>query len=179
MLSRSLSLALGGWERLSELALRVRRILRWRNELMSDRLATVLTGCLILGVLSGTIALARSPQIVSFAPLAQSTMQARALPAAALRQMSIRESGSYPTLVKAVMPQRPSSTAYPSIHRRVVAPKRSLRQIQTISNPPEVVVLTEWEVAEQPPQLLLAITQDHQTSYAAVAIANGWLIVQI
>jgi hypothetical protein len=210
MLSRSISLALGAWERRSELARRIHRILRRRNELTSGRVAMALTGCLTIGVLSAAIVLARSPQIVSFAPVsfappAQSNLQARGMPASALRPMSAGEFGGYPTLVKAVMPQRlretaPFSTqATPVSNRhRVVAPKPSLRpaqnisdslevaisdppevQSQTISDASEVVVLTEWQVDGQPPGVVLAIDRVHHSSFAAVAIANGWLIVQI
>ena len=205
MLNRSISLALGAWERRSELARRIHRILRRRNEKMSGRLAMALTGGLTIGVLSAAIVLARSPQIVSFAPLAQSNLQARGLPASALRPMSAGESGGYPILVKAVMPQRwresaPFSmqAAPVSSHRRVMAPKPSLRPTQiiydppevavtdrpevksrTVSDSPEVVVLTEWQVYGQPSSIVLAIDRVHRSSFAAVAIANGWLIVQI
>jgi hypothetical protein len=40
-------------------------------------------------------------------------------------------------------------------------------------------VLTEWEAFEPPPRVLIFISQDRRSSYAAVAMANGWLIVQI
>jgi hypothetical protein len=40
-------------------------------------------------------------------------------------------------------------------------------------------VLTEWEFTEPPPRLMFAVAQDHGPSYAAVAMPNGWLIVQI
>ena len=50
MIQRSLSLALGAWERQSELVRRVHRLLRRPTESMGDRQAQFLTAGLILGV---------------------------------------------------------------------------------------------------------------------------------
>jgi hypothetical protein len=41
------------------------------------------------------------------------------------------------------------------------------------------VVLTEWDDDAPPPRVVITVAQDSRSSYAAVAIANGWLIVQI
>jgi len=179
MFRRSLSLALGAWERRSELARRVHRILRCRSEKMRRGPQIVLTGGLILGVVAGAIALAWSPQIVSFAPLTQSTMRSRSLPSSAFRPESIPESVSYPTLVNAVLPQRPSAKAPLLNHRRGTASMHFARQNQPTPVPPEFIVLTEWEVNAPPPRLTITFAADHRSSYAAIAVANGWLIVQI
>jgi hypothetical protein len=40
-------------------------------------------------------------------------------------------------------------------------------------------VLTEWEDSASPPRVIITVFQDQRTSYAAIAVANGWLIVQI
>jgi hypothetical protein len=40
-------------------------------------------------------------------------------------------------------------------------------------------VLTQWTEAEPPPRVVIAVDQYQRPSYAAIAIANGWLIVQI
>ena len=131
MLRRSLSLVLGAWERQSELVRRVHRILRRPHESMSGRQATFVTGSLILGVLAGAIVLARSPQLVSFAPLAQSTA-AGSLDTghAALTQMDLREFGGSPSLVKAVMPERPFQSHMPAKHRCEYAAKQSVKRDQ-------------------------------------------------
>ncbi|MGA2970885.1 MAG: M56 family metallopeptidase [Acidimicrobiales bacterium] len=179
IISRSLSLALGAWERRSELARRVHRILRRRNESMRRGPAIVLTGSLVMGVLAGAIALAHSPQIVSFAPHAQSTTQQRSLTASALRPESISNSGGYPTLVKAVMPHRTSPQASLLNYRRGASQKLNVQRRLFVSSPPEFIVLTEWEINAPPPRLIFAVAEDHRSSYAAVAVANGWLIVQI
>ena len=81
LVSRGLSLALGAWERRPELARRVLRILRRPSESMQHGPAIVVTGSLILSIFAGAIALARTPQVVSFAPFAPSTMQETSLSA--------------------------------------------------------------------------------------------------
>jgi hypothetical protein len=179
IISRSLSLALGAWERRSELARRVHRILRRRNVSMRRGPAIVLTCSLVIGVLAGAIFLAHSPQIVSFAPLAQSTVQPRSFSASALRPESIPESASYPTLVKAVLPQRPSAKASLLNRRRGTTSMQYVRQNQSTPGTPEFIVLTEWDLNTPPPRMIFAVTEDHRSSYAAVVVANGWLIVQI
>jgi hypothetical protein len=179
VISRSLSLALGAWERRSELARRVHRILRRRNESMRRGPAIVLTGSLVMGVLAGTIALAHCPQIVSFAPHSPSTTQLRSLTASALRPESIPNSSGYPTLVEAVMPHRTSPQTPSRNCRRGASQKLNMQPRKPVSSPAEFIVLTEWEINAPPPRLILAVAEDHRYSFAAVAVANGWLIVQI
>jgi len=179
ILRHGLSLALGAWERRSELARRVHRILRPQGESMHRGPAVVVTGCLILGVFAGAIALARIPQVVSFTPLAPSTMRTSSLSAPVIQPMSNPESGIHPTLVKAVMQQR-ISTKTPRLNdRRGSSLKQGLWQTHSTPNQPELIVLTEWDINAPPPRLIFAVAEDHRSTYAAVAIANGWLIVQI
>ncbi|MGA3069828.1 MAG: M56 family metallopeptidase [Terracidiphilus sp.] len=179
LLSRGLSLVLGAWERQSELVRRVHRILRSPKEPMRGRQMIVLTTSLLLGVLAGAIVLARSPQLVSFAPVRHSAVQARSTPAPSLREMNVGEFDGSPTLVKAIMPRKPLLTPYVSNHRRPGAAKRNLRRSQSTPNQLAWVVLTEWDDAGPPPRLVIAVAEVHRSSYAAVAIADGWLIVQI
>jgi beta-lactamase regulating signal transducer with metallopeptidase domain len=179
MLRRSLSLVLGAWERQSELVRRVRRILQRPDASLSGRQTLILTSSLMLGVLAVAIALSRSPRLVSFAPLAESMAQARAIPSPDLREMNLREFGGTPTLVKAEMPRRPLKTAYVSKRKHAPAAPQPSVTSQALPSQTEQVVLTEWQVFEPPPRVLIFISQDRRSSYAAVAMANGWLIVQI
>lgn len=179
LVSRGLSLALGAWERRPELARRVLRILRPSNETMQRGPAAVLTGSLLLAVLAGAIALARTPQIVSFAPWVPSTMAASSSSASVFLPMRNPESSIHPTFVKAVMPQRISSKATRLNDRRGSSLKQGLRQNRSTQIQPELIVLTEWEFNAPPPRFIFAVAEDHHPSYAAVAVANGWLIVQI
>jgi hypothetical protein len=185
MLRRSLSLALGAFERQSELAHRVYRILRQPSEPAGRKQSAVLTGALITCVLSVAVALAHSPQLVSFAPLTQSNLQARSAAvsgfgsASAPRESKTAEFAAAPTLVKAVLPRRPAPTLHYLSHRRAATAKRSAQPPQIFPDQPAWVVLTEWNDDAPPPRVIIAVDQEHRSSYAAVAIVNGWLIVQI
>jgi beta-lactamase regulating signal transducer with metallopeptidase domain len=180
MLRRSISLVLGAWDRQSELTRRVHRILLRPNASMSPRRAAVLTGGLVVGVLAGAIGLAHSPQLVSFAPLPKSTLEAQSLQPADFRDASIRGFSPSPTLVKAVVEQRPLQSARVSTHRRAVAAKRNVSpRPAPIESQQQWFVLTQWTEAEPPPRVVIAVDQYQRPSYAAIAIANGWLIVQI
>ncbi len=131
----------------------------------------------MLAVLAGAAALARSPQLLSFAPPAQPAMQARAVPATGFQQINLREFSGSPELVKAVLPQR-RQTAYSSAHRRP-AVKQMVRRPRALPSQTAWFLLTEWEDSGPPPQVIITVSQDHRSSYAAVATPNGWLIVQI
>lgn len=183
MLRRGMSLVLGAWERQSELVRRVHRLLQRPHQPMGARQTALVTGGLILGVLGGAIGLARSPQLVSFAPLQQSTVLARPMLPADLgeksfRQASLREQEGSPQLVKAVMPQRPVQSANAAKPVRSNFRKRSVRRPYEESQQ-TWVVLTEWSDTGIPAHLVFAVARSNRVSYAAVPIPNGWLIVQI
>jgi beta-lactamase regulating signal transducer with metallopeptidase domain len=179
ILNRGLTLVLGAWERQSELVRRVHRILRRPANSMSGKAAMVATTGLIVGALGCAIALARSPQLVSFTQPTQSTLQARS----DFHEMNARELSDTAQLVKvkAVTPQRPPQSRAPqaqgvALKRPVLA--RTVRR-QPAPTEQSWVVLTEWQVLDAPPQLVIAVDHETQSRYAAVQIANGWLIVQI
>jgi beta-lactamase regulating signal transducer with metallopeptidase domain len=179
MLRRSLSLALGAWERQSELARRVHRILRQPNEPMRGKHAIVLTGALIAGVMAVAVALAHSPQLVSFSPITQPNLQARAAAASAPAERSTVEFSVSPTLVKANLPQRLAPIAHNPRSRIAAVAKQSVQPAQIFPDQATWVVLTEWDDDAPPPRVVITVARDYRSSYAAVAIANGWLIVQI
>lgn len=185
MLRRGLSLALGAFERQSELAHRVHRILLRPNEPVRGKRAMVLTGALIAGVLAVAVALAHSPQLVSFTPLTQANLQARSTTAfdpgsaSTPHERNAAEFAGSPTLVKAELPQRQIPTSHNINHRRANAAKRSAQPPQIFPDESTWIVLTEWDDDAPPPRVVIAVDQHHRSSYAAVAIANGWLIVQI
>lgn len=211
MVSRGLSLVLGAWERHSELARRVHRILWLPASSMRARSAILASVGLVLASLAGGIALSRSPQLISFTPLQRAALQAPAVapPAIAeakpqqapaahattiaaakpqraeanLQEANLRETnpqleGGAPELVKAVLPQRPAHASHRSRAFHVREVKRNLRPLRM---PPQQVwvVMTEWQAAAPPPQVVFTIARRPRASFAAVEIANGWLIVQI
>jgi beta-lactamase regulating signal transducer with metallopeptidase domain len=197
MLRRSFSLVLGAWERQSELVRRVHRVLRRPNNSMNRGQTLALTTCLMAGILAGGIALARSPQLVSFVPREQTATQAHFSPAVnlpALNRSAINheQSGMQASaqMVKAVMPDsshqlgptaKLAGSALKPVRRNAVM--RSARK-----NPAPAqqawIVMTEWSETEDSPQLILTVARTIRNtgngrSYAAVPTPNGWLLVEI
>jgi hypothetical protein len=191
MLRRSLSLALGAWERQSELARRVDRVLRQPSGSMSPKRATMLTAGLMAGVLVCALLLGSSRQLFSFALPPQSIAQAAHLSEPVSREAGPAQSGAAARLVKAVVPERPLQPASLRLtpaakpHQRNAA-LRSASRHAAPSRPQAWVVMTEWTETEtdDAPRLVFTVerivrTPATQPAYAAVPIANGWLIVQI
>jgi beta-lactamase regulating signal transducer with metallopeptidase domain len=189
MLRRSCSLVLGAWERRPELVRRVHRLLRRPSRTMGGWQAKLVTACLMLGVLGGALALARSPQFVGFvptAPLVQTANDETLITGAApvgLRGANERsfEESARMVQARAVMPKpvvRPAALSAASragAHKRAVA--RNARR-RDIPNDDGWLVLTEWN-GTAAPQAVMAVKFDGKGAYAAVPTKDGWLIVQI
>jgi len=195
MLRRGLSLALGAWERQSELVRRVHRILRRPSRSLSTRQTIAFTGGLTVAGLLCALALARSPQLVAFTPPEASSAQAGLLAHPKFAAPNRDNFEIHAQLVRAVMPQLNSPTAMsaasaapaqtpvrkratiPSMRRHYVEPQQAW------------VVMTEWTDMDAAPQVVFAVARDNRgagkqaqgrkISYAAVPFANGWLIVRI
>ena len=183
MLRRGFSLVLGTWERQSELVRRVHRILRRPADSMNARQATLVTAGLVIAVLGGAAGLARCPQLVSFALPAQPLLQANNMQPSGLARGAFRPakfSQNQPTaqMVKAIMPEHSSHPAAASKALRVNASRRMARP-RFIQDQQTFVVLTEWTNSDMPPHIVFAVTPNNRIAYAAVPLANGWLIVQI
>jgi len=185
MLRRSLSLALGAWEKQSELTRRVHRILRRPEQLMGRTAANIATATVIAGLLGGAITLAHSPQLVSFSPYASSTLQAAASDVTLSQPVRHTQSFS-PTLVKAVMPNPTQNavtqmqnavTQAPRTHHQPAAIKAVRRQSRP--SPQNWVVLTSWRVVPASPRATFTVTEGTGSSYAAVPVGNGWLVIQL
>jgi beta-lactamase regulating signal transducer with metallopeptidase domain len=180
LIRRSLSLVLGAWERQSELVRRVHRLLRGPDKSMSSGRTALVTGSVLVGVLGGAIVLAHGPRLISFVPIADSTMQARSIPAPAVQKVRFSQSGSTasPYLVKAAMPERPVPTAARIRRVRRRAPEVNQQQPYA-PHEGQWIVLTEWSDSEAPPPVVFAVAARNQASYAALATPMGWLIIQI
>lgn len=188
MIRRSLSLALGAWERRPELVNRVHRLLRQPKESMGRRQAQLVTAGLIVGVVGGGMALARSPQLIGFAPMSQVSMQAQTGSPSLPHESGLRESneqvlGGSVQLVKAVMPQ---PSIQPVVKTKTQRPKAAGQRVRpryaehyTEKNRQAWVVLTEWNDMAPPPQIVFAVDPVNRNSYAAVPIGDGWLILRI
>ena len=182
MLRRSLSLALGAWEKQSELARRVHRILRRPEQLMGRTAANIATATVIAGLLGGAITLAHSPQLVSFSPSASpsapSAIQVGAS-TAMLSQPVRHTQGLSPTLVKAVMPNPSQNTvtqAPPKRHQPA-----AIKAVRRQSRPRQQnwVVLTSWRVVQASSRPTFTVNESTGSSYAAVPVGNGWLVIQL
>jgi beta-lactamase regulating signal transducer with metallopeptidase domain len=187
---RSLSLALGAWERHSELSQRVYRILRQPEAALAGRPAKIVTGLLTVVLLGGAAELAHSPQLVRFAPQATSAVESSVLlPAGAA---AFPAPATHMSLTSAVMSPSPPlrSPAAPAAARlvRTVRPVRpSPRSLQVrvsmrshLPSRSATVVLTRWE--QPPTQTRAQTTSIYPTiwpAYAAVPVGNGWLIIQL
>jgi hypothetical protein len=197
MLRRSFSLVLGAWERQSELVRRVHRILRRPNHSMKRGQTMVLTGSLMAGVLAGGVALARSPQLVSFAPREHGVAQAHFSPAVDLRgvdrsAMNHEQSGMQASaqMVKAVMPEQSmqlgSNTKQAGSTLKPMRRNAAVQSARKNAVPARQawIVMTEWSDSEVSPQLILTVARSSRSvgnrrSYAAVPIPNGWIFVEI
>lgn len=198
LLRRGAMLALGAWEKRSELAKRVHRILERPEERMSPWKMRVAMSALLLGVAGGSVALARSPELVSFAPLMTGSFVAGT---------HVRESGhgapgvmgGSMVLTKAIVPERqmPGERHKPRLHKKpapvmnavaandeavqarefraVVERQRAMSQAAMEQG--AWMVMTEWhEEQERAVPVRLEVIRP---AFVAVPVGNGWLVVQI
>jgi beta-lactamase regulating signal transducer with metallopeptidase domain len=180
LLSRGVSLALGAWEKKSELTRRVHRILQRPEVHLRPATARIVTAGMLLGLLSGAAELRHTPALVSFSPAQPVPVQtgvSSLSPAEPIIQTD--RSGLKPTLVKAVMPEPQQKNLVLHTPRGHKAP--AIRQVQQPSRPrPQGwVVLTGWRVVPISSHSALAVSESTDSSYTAVSIENGWLVVQL
>ena len=185
---RAAGLSLGAWEKRSELARRVHSILRG-GEGMGRTQARVVMGVLVVALLGGSAELARCPEVVSFSsqtvsPAAQLAQGLRPtsgyqdasfhLPTAKNNQIV----GAHETLLKASMPmdRRSDPTSQMTPKRRSTS--AHAKQNHQSMRRSGAVVLTSWE-QEAPPRRAFAEERLIFTSYAAVRVAGGWLVIQL
>jgi beta-lactamase regulating signal transducer with metallopeptidase domain len=176
MLQRSMALVLGAWERQSELMRRVRRVLMTPLEPMGGRHARLVTAGVIAGVLGAAIGLARSPQVVSFAPVRGD--QAGVVREAGMRQAGVRGSVTKATLVKAVLPDKPRQVRHAVRKLNANVPKSDVKP-ENAPTRQAWVMMTTWSEVEAPPQVIFAVERTTRTQYAAVPFGDGWLIIKI
>ena len=138
---RSLSLALGAWERQSELVRRVNRLLRGPDDLLRGKQAALVTGSMLAGVLGGAIALAHAPQLVSFGPGARSAVTGgiesdAGISRGRLSNAGLRDSGGSMQLVKAVVAQRPVRSAFTAKSGQNKAARRTASRLRRKTGKP-------------------------------------------
>jgi beta-lactamase regulating signal transducer with metallopeptidase domain len=199
LVRRGASLALGAWEKQSELSQRVHRILSRPEAVLGRRQARAVTGVLITGMMGGAVMLAGSPQLISFSPaIGQVQMSAESVNSTSgfkARPVSLRSSsakassmrrvsnpgGAAPMLVKAVMPERSKaeaqSQAQPRSHN---APAKLVKHRAPVTHraamPGSMAVLKTWEGRELMMQPRVVQTR---SVVAVVPAGDGWLVIQL
>lgn len=180
MVRRGVTLALGAWEKQSELSRRIHRILNKPEVRMKPVLAKMITSGVLTGLLGGAILLAHTPELISFAPPVAASEPAATTAAAASVPENMKSSRSLaPTFVKAVMPEGKETLAK---HRSAApARPRTVRAIHHAAKPQpqKWVVLTRWQSTAVRQYPVVNVSETSGTSYAAVPVGNGWLIIQL
>ena len=209
LLQRGASLALGAWEKRSELSRRVYRILRQPETGLRGSQSSILTALLAVALLGGTGELARSPALVRFTataapgpaqasladvslPKAPSSLRAPQVSRAVMVRATMPMAGAHaspaPRAASAVLvrPRRHAASRMPRIvMTRTIMPSNTFQRTsepassaRVLSNAPWLL-LSSWEPDGQPGSTRLTLRNGLLPSYAAVPVADGWLIIQL
>jgi beta-lactamase regulating signal transducer with metallopeptidase domain len=198
-----LSLALGAWERRSELARRIHAILRMRGDAMRQGPANAIAAALILAVTAGAATLSHAPALVSFNTSAPVSVagEVEQQPAATgeFRAVTFHPSAvafdpndaPHATLLKAVMPE-PTTAPVPAKPHRPARPAarhtsspsapEPLASTRRIAPPSSITLASEPAgVPANQPRLIFTVIDGPRSShsYAAVPTPGGWLIFQL
>jgi hypothetical protein len=179
LIRRGALLALGAWERQSELARRVSRILRAPVGEMGRVQTVAMVAVMIAGTAGGVMALERTPQLVSFSNA--SVVTTAAMKSVAVGPALQAAETPHVELVKAVMPRRRVAVTVRAEKAARVAPipdavdERQVRRGQS----EEMLIGWKRDAAGGYRPVAVTFAQDSQFTYAAIAVQDGWLIVQL
>jgi len=193
---RSLSLALGAWERQSELSQRVYRILGQPEATLAGRTARLVTTLLTVAMLGGAAELAHTPELVRFTPQSSAAALPEAYASAGRAALLTANATAFPapaahmSLARAVMSTSPAfrPAAAPASARLVrsvravhPSPRALPVRVSMPSRPASArVVLTRWQQPPTPARVqTISIYPTIWPTYAAVPVGNGWLIIQL
>ena len=189
LLHRSLTLALGFFERQSELTRRVHRILFAPTPAISSRYTTAATATLLVALAGGSLTLTHIPQFIHFAVPTRRTASLEPLtitPGSATFQPAtfhVAHSEARATLVKAFMPATTPARSISARPHTIHHIKRSIAQPRP--NPVRAIQ-AGWTTGSSlaPQRLVLTTSSGDQVSYTvvrtvAVATRNGWIIFQL
>lgn len=184
MMRRSLSLSLGAWGRRSELAYRVQRILNKPKYAPGKKTDYAITAILTAGVLTAGATLAKAPAFVNFSAAPSAVSASFKGSGSDEKAFSVREpqqptTGNRPVMVKAVMPQeRGHLVTMRHRGRRAFKNQKANRHAQ-ISVPGGFLLQTELDNQFATPHIVLTVDKTTGSSYAALPLGNGWLVVQL
>ena len=196
MWQRGMSLALGAWERRPELVRRVERILSAGERTLGRRLAMGLTGGVMAASLAGALALSRSPEVVSFAPVPQAELASSEMPKLVGARPQLMRAAMVSTRTAAVVPAHPRGRKKPQgwrtehLRPKAVEPQVRLAGLRKpLENAPggeALLVMTEWNDLGVQQRVIWAALRDTKEpdvkevpAIYLVATPNGWVIVQI
>lgn len=180
MQQRKPSLALRAWERQSELASRVHRILRRPNVAMARVPANIMASFLVLAVLGGAAALSHCPRFVSFVPSSISVNAAaapQAGPPSPFQDAVFHPGSAHPTLVNVeVQKRRPAQRAASKLQRRPKEKRRDRRPAVLSS----WFLVTDWNGYSVPAHVSFAVVETLRPSAdSAERPAVGWVVFQL
>ena len=194
---RAAALALGAWERRSQLAERVHGILR-REKMLSPVQAGAVMSVAVVGLVAGAAELSRCPQLISFAapaPLAVATTPSRgtSVPSAGMQDVVYRDGAASmlprETLLKASMdsaaPVKPAArkakakkvvkAPVPSVLRTVSQRQGGVRRVE---------VSYSWSAVQRSAdvggaRVTFTVLDGGGGGFAAVPTPDGWLVFQL
>ncbi len=181
LVRRGVSLALGAWERQSEVVRRVHRILLRPDREMGRRQVVAVVSVMVAGMVAGADAFAHSPQLVSFGPkvtmVAASADAQLKMPGVAAQDVVFRpkERPKAEALGYQSAPLQSKIKFRAHIVKRAPAQMAELRGDE--STQPSAPVLLFHRVTWQ--EIAPGVMQRSLVSYAAVPTGNGWLFVQL
>ena len=169
LVRRGASLALAAWERRSELARRVHRILRQPANPMGRRQTFAATTALVATLLGGAATLAHAPELVSFTPIATSEAHLAPLPVIATPAAFNNATAAKVVLTRATIPTIPA--AQPALLRtsatlRHTHPLRAANFVPPAPSQPFRAVETAAHIDRQP-----------DFSQPQAPVAEGWIVL--
>ena len=174
-------LALRAWERRSELASRIHRILRQPAVTMARGPAKIVTSCLLMGVLGVAVGLSRCPQIVSFTSSTGSlntSAESRTETSPSFQDATFHFGAAHPTLVKDVITERRPVQAVPmKLRQRRSKVKRRDHRRGMVSS---LLLVVDWNGLGVPSGLHYAVVERFRPSADPATLPiDGWVVFQL
>jgi beta-lactamase regulating signal transducer with metallopeptidase domain len=186
MLHRRASLALRAWERHSELASRVRRILQRPALEIGQSQAKMMIGALVLVLVGGATALSHCPQLVTFSPSLVSpgiTTAPRLLAPSHFQDAVFHPGNAHPLAISATMPEKQPAKEIPVRkirHRKSLIRHQEDRRAVLSS----WVLVTYWNANPPASSVKFAVIETSQPFFDPSLDLSGrgndaWVVVQL
>lgn len=174
LLRQGVSLALGAWQRQSELARRVHRILDSPVRAMKPLHSAALAASLLSAVVGTGVLAVHSPELISFRAATEESSTA-----ASATAIPVQSGAAKATFVKALMPQTRLTPAALRVRRKHTQRSRTVAaEVRRYEQGPNVVLIG-WAPNEFHARRWTAVSPNFQLTYAAVPTRTGWLFFQL